>query len=524
MAALLWLLTYGSAMERLLTAGAELPNLSVIHAVHAVYAAGDSLVWEIENDNIRVLAGSPSLATLHTPVDFYFYRRPSPYFPHPLFAPDAYRCEFVADTVYFRKKGVEGKARPPDYFEVRYGGQELVQRYQRHDETWTIATRYRSAVCEYRGTARAVETPPPLVRRVFDDVIDGRLQVGPVEFLLERLYLYNIAEKHRLGFGLQTTDVLWDKARVGAWAGYGTGDQKLKYAFWAETYLWRKDWRLSYEYADDLRPTGREIAGAEVFRPLYDRPQIPFHPRLLYSPYFDYQRTHAASLSFAIHRSFSGRATGRFRVVTPAFAFVYPEMDSVALKPTFRVAEAGLALRWAPKKTPMVLEAEVEKSFLGPYDYTFFSAAFHRRFRFSRTWRAESWARLHWTMARHALPLSFSTLLPAAGPPVLGADPYALNALPVNVFGRVQTAERVVVAGFALRWGMERRWLPDVIWRAAVGAGGVRGSFRARWHAETGCAVVKIFPPPLADRIGFGAYVGFGAAGWNVSYKIEVDL
>ena len=524
MATLLWLLTWVSAAERLRTAAVELPTLSVVHGVHAVYAGGDSLVWEADSDVVRVVAGSPALSSVRAPTGFFFYRRPSPDFPHPLFSPDAYRCRFVGDTVFWNRQGVEGKARLPDYFEVCYDGKTLVQRYQKQGETWTIETRYFSAECEYRGLTRAVETRPPFVRRVFDNVKDGRLDLGAVAIPLDRLYLYNVAEKHRPGFGLQTTDRLWDKGRAGAWGGYGTGDRRPKYTFWAEAYPGRKDLRLKYEYADELRPTGREIAGAEVFRPLYDRPQIPFHPRLLYTPYFDYQRAHTAAVFFPIYRTLSGRAAGRFRSITPSFAFVYPEMDSTAQKPTFRVAEAGLTLRWAPKTATTVLEAEVEKSFLGPYDYTFVSAAFHRRFRISRTWRAEAWARLHWTLARGGAPPSFSTLLPAGGAPAIGADPYSLNALPINVFGRLQTAERVAVAGFALRWGMERRWVPDVVWRLAAGAGGAGGSFRARWHAETGWAVLKIFPVPLLDRVGFGVYIGVGAAGLNFSYKVEVDL
>jgi hypothetical protein len=120
--------------------------------------------------------------------------------------------------------------------------------------------------------------------------------------------------------------------------------------------------------------------------------------------------------------------------------------------------------------------------------------------------------------------LSFVTLLPANGVPVAGADPYALNALPINVLGRVQAAESIVIGGVSLRWAAERRWIPDLVWRCTGALGGAQNSSRRSFHFETGVSVLKLLPFPPFDRLGFGFYCGFNPSGFHYSYKLEVDL
>lgn len=94
--------------------------------------------------------------------------------------------------------------------------------------------------------------------RYADRLTDGFFPIGSFDVDLKRIYSYNLYEKHRFGFGVQTTNKLSKHFVVGAWFGYGTGDKAWKYGGYSELYLTReKDFTFKISYDKDLKDPGR---------------------------------------------------------------------------------------------------------------------------------------------------------------------------------------------------------------------------------------------------------------------------
>lgn len=81
----------------------------------------------------------------------------------------------------------------------------------------------------------------------------GKLRLGYVSLLLDKIVNYNLYEGFRLGVGLETSDLLFKKFTVGGYFGYGTKDYKWKYGAFSKFYLNpRRGIELSFRYQQDL--------------------------------------------------------------------------------------------------------------------------------------------------------------------------------------------------------------------------------------------------------------------------------
>lgn len=65
--------------------------------------------------------------------------------------------------------------------------------------------------------------------RILEALFFGDIKLGFVNLKLNRLYDYNVYEKHRIGIGLSTNSDLSSWARIGGYYAFGTGDKDHKY-------------------------------------------------------------------------------------------------------------------------------------------------------------------------------------------------------------------------------------------------------------------------------------------------------
>ncbi|MFB6257420.1 MAG: DUF5686 family protein [Flavobacteriales bacterium] len=86
----------------------------------------------------------------------------------------------------------------------------------------------------------------------------GLFPIGPFDIRLYEIYRYNAFEKNRLGFGFESNEKLSPYFRVGAYWGYGTGDERMKYGGDLEVRpTGNKEWRFGFFYRKDLIEAGR---------------------------------------------------------------------------------------------------------------------------------------------------------------------------------------------------------------------------------------------------------------------------
>lgn len=118
---------------------------------------------------------------------------------------------------------------------------------------------FNDSVMTVTGLARVI---PHL-----DNLVQGRVPLGPFDLELKRLYAYNPYEKNRVGLGWRTNEKLSERFSFGAWAGYGTGDKTWKYGAFAEAYAGRyRETTLGLLYEKDLRDPGRVLIHRDVDR------------------------------------------------------------------------------------------------------------------------------------------------------------------------------------------------------------------------------------------------------------------
>ena len=104
--------------------------------------------------------------------------------------------------------------------------------------------------------------------RLAEKLVQGFLPWGKYsEIDIQRIYSYNRYEKHRLGFGLRTSEKVSKRFTLGGWFGYGTGDKNWKYGAWAEMYADKyKEFVFRVNYRNDLQDPGRLQVNQELDR------------------------------------------------------------------------------------------------------------------------------------------------------------------------------------------------------------------------------------------------------------------
>lgn len=91
----------------------------------------------------------------------------------------------------------------------------------------------------------------------FSALTTGRLPLGPVDLLLDKVLRYNDYEGIRLGAGLATNDRVSRYASIGGYAGYGFRDGEWKYGGFVNVKPWYgRDIALKLFYENDLVESG----------------------------------------------------------------------------------------------------------------------------------------------------------------------------------------------------------------------------------------------------------------------------
>ncbi len=88
-------------------------------------------------------------------------------------------------------------------------------------------------------------------------LMTGRLPIGPVDLLLDKVMRYNAYEGFRLGAGFATNDRITRYASLGAYAGYGFKDETWKYGGFLTVKPWYgRDLALKLLYENDVVESG----------------------------------------------------------------------------------------------------------------------------------------------------------------------------------------------------------------------------------------------------------------------------
>lgn len=95
---------------------------------------------------------------------------------------------------------------------------------------------------------------------IFAYLSTGRLKLGVVDLIPNRLLRFNRYERLGLGLGLSTNETLSNFFRVGGYVRYGTRDQAWKYGANADFFLNpEQDTRLQLSYSEDIHEPGRSM-------------------------------------------------------------------------------------------------------------------------------------------------------------------------------------------------------------------------------------------------------------------------
>ncbi len=98
-----------------------------------------------------------------------------------------------------------------------------------------------------------------LERRIFwlEALMLGDIRAGFIDININKLYSYNIYEKHRLGFGVYTNENFLQWFRIGGYYAYGTGDKEHKYMVNPEFIINRnRGLRFGYKFENNVNERG----------------------------------------------------------------------------------------------------------------------------------------------------------------------------------------------------------------------------------------------------------------------------
>lgn len=94
--------------------------------------------------------------------------------------------------------------------------------------------------------------------KVMDALVDGKLGLGPVGLVMNRIAGYNEFEGFRLGVGLETNDKVYKWASVGGYYAYGFNDTRNKFGGYLDIHPFRnKENKFLVSYSQDVETPGR---------------------------------------------------------------------------------------------------------------------------------------------------------------------------------------------------------------------------------------------------------------------------
>ncbi len=184
------------------------------------------------------------------------------------------------------------------------------------------------------------------LNRVFDQtwkISDGKLMLGPVDLLLERIVTNNQVEKLRIGFGIETNSKLSKRFDIGIFAGWGIADRQAKWGANIQVTPLGDDrlyFGVSRSY--DLVESGFRRLGIRPERGLHQNIYREFGIRNWYLKDMDYVDTREIWIGTRLPSDLGIRIGRRLETSLNGYGARF-DGDS-----SHQFDEAEILLRWAP--------------------------------------------------------------------------------------------------------------------------------------------------------------------------------
>ncbi len=172
---------------------------------------------------------------------------------------------------------------------------------------------------------------------------DGRLGVGVMDVLLERIFTQNRVEKARLGIGLVTNEAMSKRFCIGGFLGWGIADRQAKYgANFQLTPLGDDRLYAGVAIGHDLVESGYRRLGLRPERGLHQDTYRELGLRQWYLRDMEYVDLREAWVGMRLPSDLGMRFTWRQEALSTAYDYSYADSSN------FRFEEAEVVLRWAP--------------------------------------------------------------------------------------------------------------------------------------------------------------------------------
>lgn len=159
--------------------------------------------------------------------------------------------------------------------------------------------------------------------KVMTSLTSGRIPISVIDIDLEKLFRYNMYEKSYLGLGLYTNNRLSRFFSLGGYAGYGFGDELLKYGGSLQLNLMKyKVLQLKLKYSNDLE----ESAGTRFFD-ADEKPFTTLNWRSFYISRMDRVESAEASVQFRLLQYVTASAGIRQAHKEAAFNYGWVEQE-----------------------------------------------------------------------------------------------------------------------------------------------------------------------------------------------------
>lgn len=188
--------------------------------------------------------------------------------------------------------------------------------------------------------------------KTLQSLLQGKIPLGYLQADILRLMNFRDYEGFRLGIGLETSDKLSTRFRVGGYFAYGFKDKMWKYGGYGKVTLFPK-YFLDFEarYQEDIVERGGTGLTSE---PVIT--QLNSFYRNIYIRQMDKQRIGEAAFSGYVFPRMKFRLSGSYQRISFTEGYRYqwskPEMGSVD---HYEVAESSLELTWAIRDKVMSL-------------------------------------------------------------------------------------------------------------------------------------------------------------------------
>ena len=181
---------------------------------------------------------------------------------------------------------------------------------------------------------------------LFPKLMAGRLPLGYVDLDLAKLATRNNHEGFRPGIGLNTNERVSKHFEVGAFAGYGIKDKKLKYGGHAK-------WFINREREAVVEIFGREdlMASGSVIKPAVEVKDRNNYFMNMIPVYFDYVSVYGGGFSLRLTPAFKASVQYHDYRIEPAFSYVYK--GTLVDRLSGRYITAGLA--YGPGQRSMLI-------------------------------------------------------------------------------------------------------------------------------------------------------------------------